>query len=341
VLLTRAGDGAQAATAFHGGDWLAFREVDFGAGVTAMEARVSSISGGNSVEVRLDRVDGPSAGVCSIPATASATAWITATCANMQASGVHDVFLVFRGGQSTVAWFRFAGADTGAPELNDGGVVDAVAFTQPLLRGSWATAFGAHLATSERGWSPTGTTLPTSLDGTRVQVNGIDAAVSYVKPGQVNFLVPDRVNIGDGVVQVFTPSGASRTVTVQIADAQPEFFNDGRDVAAQHADYSLVTAASPARPGETIVLWGTGFGQTWPPISTSTLPAVGAPLADPGGLQVTVGGRTAAVRYAAMTLAGVYQINLVVPDLSGGDQEVRARVPGRASALTVFLPVKQ
>jgi beta-glucosidase len=345
VMLTQAGDGAQAATAFHDGDWLAFREVDFGAGVTGMEARVSSISGGNSLEIRLDRVDGPSAGVCNIPATASATAsvatWTSATCANIQGSGVHDVFLVFRGGQSTLAWFRFVGADAGAPELNDGGVVDAAAFTEPLLRGSWATAFGSHLATSERGWSPTGTTLPTSLDGTRVQVNGIDAAVSYVKPGQVNFLVPDRVNIGDGVVQVFSPPGASRAVTVQIADAQPEFFNDGRYVAAQHADYSLVTATSPARPGETIVLWGTGFGQTWPPISTSVLPAVGAPLADPGGLQITVGGRTAAVLYAAMTLAGVYQINLVVPDITGGDQEVRARVPGRASVLTVYLPVKQ
>jgi uncharacterized protein (TIGR03437 family) len=64
-------------------------------------------------------------------------------------------------------------------------------------------------------------------------------------------------------------------------------------------------------------------------------------LADPGGLQVTVGGRTATVLYAAMTLAGVYQINLVVPDIPGGDQEVRAKVPGRASALTVYLPVKQ
>ena len=45
------------------------------------------------------------------------------------------------------------------------------------------------------------------------------------------------------------------------------------------------------------MLWGTGFGQTWPPIATSMLPAVAAPLADPGGLQVTVGGRTATVRY--------------------------------------------
>src|ERR1019366_2510805 len=123
---------------------------------------------------------------------------------------------------------------------------------------------------------------------------------------------------------------------VQIADAQPEFFNDGRYVAAQHADYSLVTATSPARSGETIVLWGTGFGQTWPPISTSVLPAVGAPLADPGGLQITVGGSA-----AAGLLAALYHINLVVPDIPGGAQEVRARVPGRASVLTVYLPVKQ
>jgi len=341
LLLTRAGNGAQAATAFQDGDWLAFREVDFGSGVTAMEARASSVSSGASIDVRLDGVNGPSAGVCTIPATASATAWIVAACANVQASGVHDVLLVFHGGQFAVEWFRFTGAGADAPELNEGGAVDAAAFTQPLLRGSWAAVFGSRLAAREGFWSITGTTLPTSLDGTRVQVNGIDAAISYVSPTQVNFLVPDRVNVGDGVVQVFTAAGASRALPVRIDEAQPAFFNDGKWVAAQHSDYSYVSASSPARPGETIVLWGSGFGQTWPPISSTVLLPAAAPLADSGGLRVTIGGQTAAVLYAGMTLAGVYQINLVTPDVPDGDREVRATLPGRATALTVYLPVKR
>jgi uncharacterized protein (TIGR03437 family) len=52
-------------------------------------------------------------------------------------------------------------------------------------------------------------------------------------------------------------------------------------------------------------------------------------MADPGGLQVTVGGQTAAVLYAAMTLAGVYQINLVVPDIAAA---TRKCAPGYRAA---------
>jgi uncharacterized protein (TIGR03437 family) len=195
---------------------------------------------------------------------------------------------------------------------------------------------------------------PTSLDGTRVQVNGIDAAISFVMPTQVNFQVPDRVNIGDGVVQVITPAGASRPMRAPIEEAQPEFFAQvlgGRNwVTAQHVDYSRVCLpelapgpppATPAGPRETIILWGSGFGQTWPPIAAALLLSAPLPVADPGGLKVTIGGVQAVVQYAGMTMAGVYQLNVVVPDLADGDYPVVATVGGRFTKVAALLPVRR
>lgn len=342
VLLTRAGDGTQAAGFIENGDWLAFHEVDFGAGVTRMEARVASAGAGGAIEVHLDRVEGAVAGVCAVPVTGDWYGWTTITCPNVQASGVHDIFLVFRGGSGglfNLNWFRFAPDAAGAPSVDEGGAVDAAGFTQPLVRGSWAAVFGKNLATTTRGWNSAdfrGSVLPTSLDGTRVQVNGIDAAISYVTPAQVNFQVPDRANVGEGVVQVIAPAGASRPARVSIDDRQPEFFP-----VAQHLDYSVVSPAAPARPGETILLWGSGFGPTWPPAASGLLLAAPAPLADPGGLTVTIGGTSAAVQYIGMTIAGVYQMNVVVPDLPSGDYPVAARVNTRSTRVAAYIPLRR
>ena len=152
--------------------------------------------------------------------------------------------------------------------------------------------------------------------------------------------MPERVNLGAGVLQVIAPSGPSRPIAVTIDEAQPAFFFlalGGQNwLRAQHQDYSLIGTpdlmpgpprATPARPGETILLWGSGFGQTSPPIAPGLLLTAPSPLADPAGLTATNGGQAAQVTYAGMTIAGAYQINATVPtDLADGINEVAATV---------------
>jgi len=197
--------------------------------------------------------------------------------------------------------------------------------------------------------------MPVSLDGTSVEIDGVAAPVCYISPSQVNFQVPEGITEGAGVLQVFAAAGPSPPIAVTIDDAQPAFFYlplNGRNwLRAQHADYSPIgqpdvmpgpPPATPARPGETILLWGSGFGQTSPPIVPGLLLAAPAPLADEYGITVTIGGEVAQVQYAGMAIAGVYQINVTLPgDLADGIYDVTAAVGGLQTKMETVLPVQR
>jgi len=87
----------------------------------------------------------------------------------------------------------------------------------------------------------------------------------------------------------------------------------------------------PAKPGDTIVLFGTGFGPTNPAVPADQLFQGAAPLADPSLLSVQIGGVTAAMQFAGLVGPGLYQINVVVPDVPDGDQAVSASIGGSAT----------
>lgn len=228
-----------------------------------------------------------------------------------------------------------------APSVAAGSVVSAASYkASNVSPNSWLTIYGSNLASSTRTWRAdelaTGK-LPTVLDGVSVTVNGKAAAVEYISPGQVNILTPDDTATGPVQVQVTTLGGTATPVSVTLQNAAPAFFTfDGKYLAATHADGTLLAApgffASPttsAKPGETIVLYGTGFGATNPAASAGNLVTqisncVGTPI-------VTIGGQSATVAFAGLIPgnAGLYQFNVVVPTTAAaGDQPVVAQLNG-------------
>jgi beta-glucosidase len=353
VLLAQSGDGAQVARYQADGAWLGFREVDFGAGISQMTVRAAVPGQAGSIEAHLDSLTGPLAGACAVASTGSATVLAMVNCANFQASGVHDLYLVARtasGAQINLDWFQFGASAAALPVIDNSGVVDAASYTSPLLRGSWGAIFGRNLASATRFWAAAdfqGGTMPTALDGTRVLVNGVPAPVYYVSPTLVEFQAPVAIGVGAGVAQVVTAAGASAPMPVTIDEIRPSFFAEnvaGRNWAlAQHADYSRIgpVPGTSARPGEIIVLWGSGFGQTYPPMAPGAVLGVPAGLADAAGVAVTIGGQPALVNYAGMSMAGLYQINVTVPDLPDGDYPVAAVASGRSTAASVLAPVRR
>ena len=93
--------------------------------------------------------------------------------------------------------------------------------------------------------------------------------------------------------------------------------------AVTHLNYSVVTQDNPAVAGETLVLYLTGLGAVTPPVADG---AAGSsnPLSNaneyPGSIGVDILDSTGADMDAALSfaglapeLAGVYQINFVVP----------------------------
>jgi uncharacterized protein (TIGR03437 family) len=99
-------------------------------------------------------------------------------------------------------------------------------------------------------------------------------------------------------------------------------------------------ATSPARPGEIVVLWGTGFGRTTPDIPDGEVVAVPARLvATP---VVTIGSVTAEVLFAGLSASGLYQINVKVPDgVPDGDLPVLVQIDGVRTQDGAFVTVQR
>ncbi|MCC6588874.1 MAG: SBBP repeat-containing protein [Bryobacterales bacterium] len=126
--------------------------------------------------------------------------------------------------------------------------------------------------------------LPTSLLNTCVTVAGQAARLLYVAGHRIHFQVPEGVQPGPQPLVVISNCGIlgelrSDPQTVQIRATSPEFLYwsqnpDGRNPirAINAATGAQVTPESPANPGQTLRLFGTGFGATAPSIGAGEIP---------------------------------------------------------------------
>jgi len=225
-------------------------------------------------------------------------------------------------------------------------VTDAAGYNSAIAPGEWVSIFGTAFNTSPRGWTAADFVngeLPTSLGGISVTIDGHPAYISYVGPGQINALMPADATLGIVPVEVTTTQGQSYPGSVMLQRLAPELFTWAADgityAAAEHADYSRV-GSSPARPaavGETIMLYGTGFGPTSPaiPMSRASFP----PAELTTKVNVTIGGVAATVQWAGLIAPGLYQLNVQVPAVAAGDQTVMVSAAGFQGAAGVYITV--
>jgi uncharacterized protein (TIGR03118 family) len=223
------------------------------------------------------------------------------------------------------------GSIQSSPSFATTNVANGATFGSSIAPNTWVSILkGGELATITRSWAATdftGTTMPTILSGISVQVNGNAVPVSYVSPTQINFLMPPNLSAGSVTVQSANNGLKSASVTATLAATAPSFFTLGAVdattgnsyIAAEHADGSIAGPASlvagvtstPYKAGETMVLYGTGFG------ATTTAPPVGQLLTAAIPLQAaataTVGGQPATIAFAGLVGPGLYQFNIVLP----------------------------
>ncbi len=83
------------------GDWIGFIDVDFGDGATSFTARAASTTTGSTIKIMLDDYEsGTEIGTCSISNTGASQTYEDFSCDITETSGIHDLYLVFEGGDS-------------------------------------------------------------------------------------------------------------------------------------------------------------------------------------------------------------------------------------------------
>lgn len=79
------------------GDYIKIRSVNFGKGATQFEATVTSLSSKGNIELRADSLNGKLLGKLEVKSTKNTQDWKAQLCKINQITGVHDLYLVFKG----------------------------------------------------------------------------------------------------------------------------------------------------------------------------------------------------------------------------------------------------
>jgi uncharacterized protein (TIGR03118 family) len=208
-----------------------------------------------------------------------------------------------------------------APSFQSTGILNGGDFSTNIAPNTWITVQGSALAATTRAWNINDVVnekLPASLDGVTVTINGEPAYVGYVSPIQINVLIPTDLAPGPAEVAVTNNGVTSSPISATLAPAAPAFFDFAPNqppseqfIAGIHANNSPATSVLP---GETVSLFGNGFGPTSPQVANGQLFTFALPLIQPA--QVTIGGVPSTVTFAGLVSPGLYQLNVVVPTVA-------------------------
>jgi uncharacterized protein (TIGR03437 family) len=251
------------------------------------------------------------------------------------------------------------GQGTG-PSYSSAGLVNGATYLPgPLAPNTWTTLYGTNLSfttATAAAKDMTGGQWPIEIPGSGVRVlfsGGTPAHISYVSPTQINFLTPASHLPGPATITVVRDSIMGPSVTAVFADVSPGLFQNNSMAVASHADGSSINDDAPAHPGEVVVIFGTGLGQTAVPLdsqsdgklvtSTDTTALRIQRFAD---LSVTFDGTPLdpqRIQWAGLTpnFAGLYQINLQLPDDVWPNPLIRVWIADQPSADGIRLTVQQ
>ncbi|MEZ5399949.1 MAG: hypothetical protein R2729_09775 [Bryobacteraceae bacterium] len=244
----------------------------------------------------------------------------------------------------------FNTAAASAPSIATGGVANAVSGAAGAAPGAWVSIFGTGLAaatTTVAASDLSNSTLPTTLGGVSVKINGKAAFLQYVSASQVNVLAPGDSNRGTVSVELTNANGTSTTSTNLLA-VLPGLSTLSNYVRAVRSDGAIVNGTGAAEAGfqtsaaagqgDVVSLYGTGFGAVDNGPAEGLVFSGAYPASNP--VTVTIGGVAAEVLWAGLVGPGLYQINARVPaSLSDGDHAVVAYVSGSSSQAGALLKV--
>lgn len=197
-------------------------------------------------------------------------------------------------------------------------IVNAADLRQPVAPGGLITLFGNNLSAINAATKEM--PLPTALGETCLTANGVPMPMLFVSPGQINAQLPFQVD-GNATLILRTPGGVSDNFNLTISPVAPSIFHSGTAGPISNlptiyrSNSSLVTISNPIHRGETITIYLTGLGKTWPSVETGMPAPADPPAASLVAPTVTLGGVSLDVKFAGLApgQVGVYRIDAGVP----------------------------
>ena len=180
----------------------------------------------------------------------------------------------------------------------------------PVAPGEILSFFGTQVGpaspVSNGGFDPTTGLLPATLGGVTVSFDQTPAPLFYVSSGQINLQVPYEISGKTSTLMTLSYNGSTvAQTTLSVGKSAPGIF------VVTNADGSVNGPSAPSSVGGTLVIFGTGSGNTSGAVRTgapapanSTLPAT-----------ATIGGLAVTPVYAGLTAGsvGLTQVNVIIP----------------------------
>ncbi|HWE49701.1 MAG TPA: hypothetical protein VG273_07935 [Bryobacteraceae bacterium] len=230
---------------------------------------------------------------------------------------------------------EFTVGQAGVSAISAGGIANCATYiAEAFAPGDLVCLFGTQLAAQGTSATNPGTPWSATLGTSQVLVNGAPVPLYYVSPLQINFQIPYSLTAGQiATVQVVNNGVPGNIRSITIAANTPRILLWGLFAGnygiAVNTDGSLALPASltvpgfvshPAKPGDTLTIYGLGFGQTSPAAvegaaaSTTTLQnAPDATVLFDGqfnGQPVTTKAFFAGLSPGSV---GLYQVNVTIP----------------------------
>jgi uncharacterized protein (TIGR03437 family) len=218
-------------------------------------------------------------------------------------------------------------AQTAAPVISPGGIVNAASYTGPgapgsgIAQGALFSLFGKGLGPAE-GVAAQAFPLGKALAGTSVQVTSgtrvLDAIPVFVSSGQINAILPSNTPTGTAQLTVKFNGVASRPAPILVVSNNIGLFSvnsNGTGPAvvqnfASGGSLPLNAKSAPAKPGQVVILYGTGLGAG---LNSDDVAPVAGDLNVP--LEIFVGGKLASKYYSGRSpcCSGLDQITFTLP----------------------------
>jgi len=234
-----------------------------------------------------------------------------------------------------------------APYIAPGGVQNGAGVTPQaaVAPGSVASIYGAGLAsTTEVG---SGSPLAQTLAGVTVRIGTRLLPLFFASPTQINLQVPPDLAPGTQTITVSSQGMPDVSSDFTIAQDAPGLFpmviGSQSYALVLHEDGSLVTPDAPAKIGELLTVYGTGFGPTANPRpeGLAVPPSPPFPVVDPVGVlagdSVIAPENVFAVPGSVAVDAVQFRLDSSVP--SGANANLHVKING-VDSNALLLPVQ-